>query len=199
MIFLDICGENWTLDQNTGLCYTIVEQNLTWEEALTACRDIDDGAVLAFVRSEQEQQFIYRNLLQTRSCPGLFWSHNGCGVWIGLRDTVGNNRDYEWSMPITVDHTNWLRGEPNANYERCVAQQTVSPYKWWDAPCDAKRPALCLKQSCPDGWDKNPVSGVCYMISEERLNWVAAALKCKDLDSQLAILNSKEEDTFVEG
>ena len=31
------------------------------------------------------------------------------------------------------------------------------------------------------------------------MNWVAAALKCKDLDSQLAILNSKEEDTFVEG
>ena len=101
---------------------------------------------MAFVRSEQEQQFLYRNLLQTRSCPGLFWSHNGCGVWIGLRDKVGNNRDYEWSMPITVDHTNWLQGEPNANYERCVAQQTVSPYKWWDAPCDAKRPALCLKK-----------------------------------------------------
>ena len=35
------------------------------------------------------------------------------------------------------------------------------------------------------------------MISEERLNWVAAALKCKDLDSQLAILNSEEEDTFL--
>ncbi len=37
------------------------------------------------------------------------------------------------------------------------------------------------------------------MISKDNLNWVAAALKCKDLDSQLAILNSEEEDTFVKG
>ena len=37
------------------------------------------------------------------------------------------------------------------------------------------------------------------MISKDKLNWVAAALKCKDLDSQLAILNSEEEDTFVKG
>ena len=38
----------------------------------------------------------FLDFLQSRSCSGLYW-YNSCGVWIGLRDTVGDNQNYEWS------------------------------------------------------------------------------------------------------
>ncbi len=146
------CSDSsWILDNSTGFCYTILEQYMTWDEARNACKaksDFDGGAELAFVRNAQEQQFITTNLLQIRSCPEshLFY-YDGCGVWIGLRDTVGDNQNYEWSSKFPVTYTNWLLGEPNTNFERCVGQQTLSSYQWWDAPCDAKRPALCVKKA----------------------------------------------------
>ena len=45
---------------------------------------------------ENIQLFVLLDFLQSRSCPGLFW-YDGCGVWIGLIDTVGDNQNYEWS------------------------------------------------------------------------------------------------------
>ena len=40
------------------------------------------------------------DLLRSRRCdtPDNYWYANGCGVWIGMKDTVGNNQiqDYKW-------------------------------------------------------------------------------------------------------
>lgn len=50
--------------------------------------------------------------------------------------------------------------------------------------------------SCPSNWIYH--SGNCYFFSIESLNWTASRDNCRRMDSQLAVIKNRDEETFVE-
>uniref|UniRef100_UPI003AB0C479 C-type lectin domain family 4 member E-like n=1 Tax=Centroberyx gerrardi TaxID=166262 RepID=UPI003AB0C479 len=51
--------------------------------------------------------------------------------------------------------------------------------------------------SCQTGWRKFEIS--CYYISAEKRNWTVSRQDCKSKGADLAVINSKEEQIFVNG
>ncbi|XP_078509805.1 CD209 antigen-like protein A [Lissotriton helveticus] len=49
---------------------------------------------------------------------------------------------------------------------------------------------------CPSNWIYH--SGNCYFFSIDSLNWTASRDNCRHMDSQLAVIKNREEDTFIE-
>ena len=146
----DSCGDlEWSLNLGSGLCYKVLEDFLTWDEAVKGCRALGGSSDLATITSPEEQRFITKAILEETTCPGI-WYDNGCGIWIGMKDLTADNKSFQWvtgAQSKAVTYANWYEGEPNNVKEECVALQNVQPYQWWDAPCDAKRPALCVKKA----------------------------------------------------
>ena len=66
-------------------------------------------------------------------------------MYIGLRDTVGDNKlsSYKWLVDgSTIAYNNFAANEPSLNLELCVMMRKNAGYKWVDGMCDPSLRAL---------------------------------------------------------
>lgn len=191
--------------QHGSNCYKFKSEiRKSWNEARADC--VLDGADLTSITTAEENQYVT--------------SHMGAGhldLWIGLSNLkcnkischveVGNN-DLAWSDATTVGYTNWGPNQPTIDNQvgSCIGiiKDTSESFgDWRSHVCRFERPYMCkrpLNTICPPGW--NSFAGSCYWIVSN-LNllttWHEAYTKCSDEGAHLLIINSQEEQFYING
>ena len=110
-----------------GVCLTVGNGTKTFEEAKTACQQMEGNGYLAEPRTQQ---------ISTAMEQLNFESTH---LWIGLK-TMNN-----WqSDNAGLTYTDWSEGQPKNNGENqdCVAIEKTT-YKWADINCDEMHNYVC--------------------------------------------------------
>ncbi len=119
-------------------CVKIVDadKTLSFDDAVKACLQADNGSYLLTIHSKEEQDFISEFLFKTNKIVE--------NVWLGLK----KDNNLKWSDDSNLDFANWLTGNPsNKSDHNCVQMlPESSPIgKWSDIPCIKKNIAVCQK------------------------------------------------------
>ena len=104
--------------------YTHYNTKKNWTDAQTVCKD--RGGNLISFHSLQEEKAV--NIKES-------------AIWIGLRDVVGDNKNWQWSDKTNLSWVNWGQNESNYKTEKCVAMEVSG--KWADYLCDREIEFLC--------------------------------------------------------
>merc|ERR1712071_195110 len=116
-----------------GVWYTSVEINMSFNEAVNHCNQIEDACTLASILKDQENSIVAYTLQSSAAhWIGGFSLVPGHWYWI-----EGDND--EFSVPISTFY--WEQGEPSGN-GGCITTHTDG--KWYDDPCDAAIPFVCM-------------------------------------------------------
>ena len=107
--------------------------SFTWDEAQLDAAS--RGAHLATLTSQEEQNFVYDNLVNNP----LHWNGR-FGPWIGLRQTTFDTEPaggWEWVTGELFDYENWDIGEPNdfdndENYAQFYNGGWITPSPTWN-------------------------------------------------------------------
>ncbi|XP_061732556.1 macrophage mannose receptor 1 isoform X2 [Nerophis ophidion] len=199
------CDLNNGWRQYGSNCYRLkADTTKSWTAARHDC--VRDGADLVSITSEGEAQFI------TGTLDASSWD-----LWIGLSNLkcdkiscqleVGSNRT-NWSDSVPVGYTNWAPNEPiiDTQVGSCAAiikNPSDEFGKWRSHVCRYERPYMCKRPAntiCPPGWLS--FAGSCYwLVSNTNLltTWHDAFTKCSDVGAHLLIVNSKDEQFFING
>ena len=122
---------DWIRIENT--CLKVVNQSLTYDEAMKYCQDQESSLV-------EPKSSLSNSLVQhfARTSAGKSI------IWIGI-----NDKNNEGSPEYSSDHSplewsNWENGQPDnwQGNEDCMIMY-VSNGKWGDVKCDAKYPFIC--------------------------------------------------------
>ncbi|XP_049459415.1 macrophage mannose receptor 1 [Epinephelus fuscoguttatus] len=186
-------------------CYKLkAETRKSWVAARHDC--IQEGGDLVSITSAGEEQYITGTL-----------DPSWVDLWIGLSTLKCNkiscqveagNTQYTWSDAVQLGYTNWASNEPagDAQAGSCAAiikDSTDEFGKWRSHVCRYERPYMCkrpVNTICPPGW--RSFAGNCYwMVSNINLltTWHEAYTKCSDMGAYLLIINSQEEQFFING
>jgi hypothetical protein len=119
-------------------CVKIIDadKTLSFDDAVKACLQADNGSYLLTIHSKEEQDFISEFLFKTNKIVE--------NVWLGLK----KDNNFKWSDGSNLDFANWLTGNPsNKSDHNCVQMlPESSPIgKWSDIPCIKKNIAVCQK------------------------------------------------------
>ncbi|XP_036973174.1 macrophage mannose receptor 1 [Acanthopagrus latus] len=176
----------------------------SWTEARHDC--VQDGADLVSITSADEEQFVTGSLDSSHFDLWIGFSTLKCNK-ISCQVEAGNEQ-FTWSDAQTVDYTNWGPNEPAGDAQTgiCAAkikEETGEFGKWRGHMCRYERPYMCerpLNTICAPGW--HSFGGSCYwMVSNTDLltTWHEAVTKCSDMGAHLLIINSQEEQFFING
>ncbi|CAG5867752.1 unnamed protein product [Menidia menidia] len=187
-------------------CYkTKSETRKSWSAARRDC--IREGADLVSVTSEEEHAFVMSAMDETY-----------LDLWIGLStlkcttiscQVEAGNSQFTWSDAQQVSYTKWADGQPSfdAQVGSCasIIKDATGSFGTWRAHlCRYERPYMCkrpLNTICPPGWPGwQSFAGSCYwMVSNVNLltTWHEAFTKCSDMGAHLLIINSQEEQFFI--
>ncbi|KAK4312213.1 hypothetical protein Pmani_016336 [Petrolisthes manimaculis] len=203
-----VCGHGWTENTQTGECYRLVLEELSFADARSECHayyydeESETRPDLVSIYSSQEQNFVF-NLLSSEHLSQSV-------IWMGMENDYDGNR---WTDDTPSAYFNWNDGEPNGYYyEECIEMYT-STGKWNDGTCDLRHAFICEKKGrnyvgpqlppppevdCPAGWTY--FNEHCYYFSSDSANWDTAELNCKsNLGSALASITSQDENEFIRG
>jgi hypothetical protein len=106
LLFVIVSGSNaapvqWPVsDGGNGHWYDRIDISSTWHDAKSQSEDV--GGYLATLTTEEEDRFVYGNLVQSSS--------QDC--WLGGTDEVVEGV-WQWITGETWDYENWAPGEPN--------------------------------------------------------------------------------------
>ncbi|XP_061589669.1 macrophage mannose receptor 1 [Cololabis saira] len=186
-------------------CYKFKSQlRKSWLAARHDC--VLEGGDLASVISEEENTFVAGVMEQTH-----------LDLWIGLSTLKCNkisckvetgNTNFAWSDAEGSSYRNWGEDQPtvDAQVGSCVAiikDASDELGDWRSHQCRYERPYMCkrpLNTICPRGWLS--FAGSCYwMVSNINLltTWHDAFTKCADWGAHLLIINSQDEQFFING
>ncbi|KAJ3605426.1 hypothetical protein NHX12_027473 [Muraenolepis orangiensis] len=162
-------------------------------------------ADLVSLTSTTEEDFVLENLDQ---------SH--VDMWLGLStldcsklscQVVTGNQAFSWSDASPLSWTNWAPTQPSPIDPlagTCAALiKDVQFGKWTAHACRYERPYMCkkaLNTTCLAGWQS--FAGSCYwLVSNADLltTWHEAQTRCTDVGSNLVVINSQEEQYFING
>ena len=110
-------------------CYKVYTGKKYAYAASEAC--VEDGAHLAYITSQAEQDFIAGQLVAS--------------TWIGLRKLADENA-VSWWDGTPLDFTKWKSDEPNSldsGDNECVRMRESSDYKWADMDCNTNYDYVC--------------------------------------------------------
>uniref|UniRef100_A0A8C7RQZ4 C-type lectin domain-containing protein n=1 Tax=Oncorhynchus mykiss TaxID=8022 RepID=A0A8C7RQZ4_ONCMY len=114
-------------EQDTNLTYVLIQENRTWIDAQSYCRQhhID----LVSVRNQTENTEMKQKI-----------SLRGLPVWIGLFQD-----SWRWSDQSDSSFRNGTLGHPDASGQNCVALffESVNSAKWVKHPCDHRHNFIC--------------------------------------------------------
>lgn len=136
------------IDPQTGNCWFVLAEELTFDGAISGCEQYE-GSTLASIYSEEENNFVYNNLLD----PCSDWK---CG-WIGLTDINDPFGPGSWVQPEWADgstyqgsFTNWAIGQPNnISGDQYCAHFYGNQY-WQDTSCSNAQQAVCVRRGMKD-------------------------------------------------
>ncbi|KAM9496764.1 macrophage mannose receptor 1-like [Clarias gariepinus] len=196
------CPSGW-IKKDPGNCirlYINSENNKkTWIEARNYCKDI--GGDLASFHSASENN-------------NLKYVGEWVTAWIGY-NMLDDNAGFVWSDGTASNYVNWSFGEPDNVHsgEHCAEVWLIHYNKWNDANCEAYNNWICQiplgttpkppPTNTPqaevtitdDGWIQ--FSGSQYYINDEHLNMEDARTACKNHHSDLVVITSRSERTFL--
>ncbi|XP_052395959.1 C-type mannose receptor 2-like isoform X12 [Carassius gibelio] len=155
--------------------YHFVNQNLSWTEAQSYCRE--KYTDLFTISDIQEQNDIEQAIKRVNS--------NADRVWIGLKNTkVGF-----WSDPVfyTEQYRNWGSDQPGGDGD-CVYMNCVNDHKgqWHDVDCNTTRHFICYNAS----------KG--FIIVQEQKNWTEAQKYCRESHTDLASVRNQSENEQIQ-
>ncbi|XP_006824446.2 C-type mannose receptor 2-like [Saccoglossus kowalevskii] len=157
--------------------YQVLTDKMTWDDAKAACESSASWK-LAEIRSQAQQDAI-KAILPAGD------DH----YWIGVKDVVGDNKNYEYATGGSVIYTDWSSNEPN-NYkgtaEDCVELRGNHDYEWNDIPCSNKIAAVCEFKRIPE-----------YLILTDKITWQDAKAECELQCGRLAEICSQAEQDAV--
>ncbi|RVE65935.1 hypothetical protein OJAV_G00121150 [Oryzias javanicus] len=186
-------------------CYKLKsETRKSWSAARHDC--VQEGGDLVSITSEEENTYVI---------GAMDPSH--LDLWIGLSTLKCNkischfengNSDFTWSDSLPLSYTNWGNDQPTTDTQAgsCAAvikDQTNQFGEWRSHACRYERPYMCkrpVNTTCPLGW--KTFAGNCYwMVTNTNLltSWHEAYLRCSHMGAHLLIINSEEEQFFING
>ncbi|KAK0140767.1 C-type mannose receptor 2 [Merluccius polli] len=196
-------------------CYKLKsETTKSWLAARYDC--LRDGADLVSLQSAEEEGFVVGKLDESHIDLWLGFSTLKCNKLSCQVET--GNQVFTWSDASPSAWTNWAAGQPppcdDPQGGTCAALIRDAEFgKWRAHVCRYERPYMCKralnsKSSCffqvvvhlSAGWQS--FAGSCYwLVSNTDLltTWHEAQTKCTDFGANLVIINSQEEQYFVNG
>ncbi|XP_069566819.1 macrophage mannose receptor 1-like, partial [Brachyistius frenatus] len=186
-------------------CYRLKSNSQkSWVAARHDC--VQEGGDLVSIISQDENNYVVGTMDQTHVDIWIGFSTLKCSK-ISCQVEVGS-RDLAWSDAAQGTYRNWAPNQPviDAATGTCAAivKDASGVFgKWTSHVCRYERPYMCkrpLNTICPPGWLS--FSGSCYwMVSNINLltTWHEAFTKCSDLGAHLLIINSQDEQFFING
>ncbi|XP_047200502.1 macrophage mannose receptor 1 [Hippoglossus stenolepis] len=186
-------------------CYKLkADTRKSWSAARHDC--VQDGGDLLSITSAAEEQYVTGTLDPSRFDLWIGFSTLKCNK-ISCQVEVGNSQ-FTWTDANALPYTNWADGEPTVDTQSgsCAAiiKDASDDFgKWRSHVCRYERPYMCkrpLNTICPDGWSS--FAGSCYwLISNINLltTWHDALTKCSDMGAHLLIIDSQEEQFYING
>ncbi|XP_026154124.1 macrophage mannose receptor 1 isoform X2 [Mastacembelus armatus] len=196
-------ANGWT--QYGSNCYKLkADTRKSWAAARYDC--VQDGGDLVSIASAGEEQYVTGTMDSSWSDLWIGLSTLKCNK-ISCQVEVGNSQ-FTWSDALSVGFTNWAEDEPTPDTQTgsCAAiikDASAEFGKWKSHVCRYERPYMCkrpLNTICPPGWLS--FAGSCYwLVSNLNLltTWHEALTRCSDLGAHLLIINSQEEQFFING
>ncbi|XP_046694185.1 macrophage mannose receptor 1-like isoform X2 [Silurus meridionalis] len=178
-LFFSVCGVTAYIPHR----YHFVNENKTWSEAQTYCRD--NYTDLATISNMDEMKKL--NITLKKEPATL--------AWIGLKsESVG---EWKWSLADQTfyrdgdTYRNWSSGEPNnaKKIEFCVMMSRKDG-SWLDEKCED---GLCFV--CYDG--KNTNSSKYILISESKKTWYEAQTFCREKYTDLVSVRNQTENEEI--
>ncbi|KAM5262722.1 C-type lectin domain family 4 member A-like [Ctenodactylus gundi] len=127
------CPENWKLFGSH--CYFYSTGSKSWEKSKKSCSEM--GAHLVVIASQEEQDFITKNL------------EKNSAYYVGLSDLEGSGH-WQWvdQTPYNQSSTFWHEGEPSSPDEHCaIINIRSTKWGWNDVKCDGGQRSVCeMKQ-----------------------------------------------------
>ncbi|KAM6975835.1 uncharacterized protein LKV04_015092 [Tautogolabrus adspersus] len=199
------CDLNNGWRQYGSNCYKMnADTRKSWSDARHDC--VQNGGDLVSITSAAEEQYITGELDPSRIDLWIGLSTLKCNK-IGCQVEAGNTQ-WTWSDATSVGFLNWGTDQPTFDAQAGSCSALIKDAsdefgKWRSHVCRYERPYMCkrpLNTICPDGWMS--FSGSCYwMVSNINLltTWHDAFTKCSDQGAHLLIINSQEEQLFING
>ncbi|KAM3617240.1 uncharacterized protein V6R79_003768 [Siganus canaliculatus] len=162
--------------QGAGRQYHLIQNQVTWTEAQSYCRE--NYMDLVTINSMEDMEVL----------NNMTGSSGASIVWIGLYDDVDSWRwsltDVTFYKPGEVDFRAWDNGQPNNSMseEYCVTINDEG--RWHDDSCVVLLPAICINETG-------------FVFVSTGMNWTEAQSYCRDHHTDLASVRNMEENNEV--
>ncbi|XP_069107088.1 macrophage mannose receptor 1-like [Argopecten irradians] len=207
------CEEGWILSPG-GKCYYVstTSEKTEWATAINRCSSM--GAKLVEFRTNEEAQFVMRNLPSRVSTSDIVYTgrkRNDADVWVFLSD----------DEPVDTSDRTWASGEPDGGEQTCGCTRRSDDFLMMDCLCPGfdlyyicetlpgvattlppptTTPTTTTSKSrdCKNGWIES--SEKCYYVStrSERTDWAISVSRCKSMGANLVEIKSDEEAQFIQ-
>ncbi|KAM3617792.1 uncharacterized protein V6R79_011297 [Siganus canaliculatus] len=162
--------------QGAGRQYHLIQNQVTWTEAQSYCR-------------EKYTDLVTINSMEDMEVLNNMTGSSGTGeVWIGLYDDVDSWRwsltDVTFYKPGEVDFRAWDNGQPNniKSEQYCVTINHEG--RWHDESCGVLLPAICINETG-------------FVLVSTSMNWTEAQSYCRNHHTDLASVRNMEENNEV--
>ncbi|XP_034156160.2 C-type mannose receptor 2-like isoform X1 [Pangasianodon hypophthalmus] len=177
-LLFSVCG----IEANIPHRYHFVNENKTWSEAQTYCRE--KYTDLATINNMEEMKKLNHTLKKETAEQ----------AWIGLqREGTG---EWQWSLADQTfyrdgdTYRNWNSGEPNncKKNEFCVFMSESNGF-WFDDPCNRALPFVCYEE-------KNTNTNRHILINEGK-SWYDAQTYCREKYIDLVSVRNQNENEEI--
>ena len=193
---LDSIDNDYVKHSFNGHEYAVFDIAMTWNEAKVYCEKL--GGHLATVTSQDEQDFINKNLVEKTSTKRQFW----------LGSYFSDSNTWKWITGEKWEYVNWAPGEPTGgqNYLTVLGTYYSDCGMWLDNPNNgtgspwtlAETGFICEWDNYRNGIETFEYDGHYYSIMDIGLTWNEAKEYCESIGGYLATITTAEEQTFVE-
>ncbi|XP_072037067.1 snaclec agglucetin subunit beta-2-like [Amphiura filiformis] len=144
-------GANWIYWEQS--CYHFVDEKLTWDNAISRCKELNSIANVVVVNNKEENAFV-RSLQPSSEAMWLGcrdWKNNGYWTCVDDADSgshyyVESNRTSAgfWYWDNYNEHDDATFQEPDGEDEDClVSGITMATQFWHNWPCITKHTTTC--------------------------------------------------------
>ncbi|EDV24611.1 uncharacterized protein TRIADDRAFT_56585 [Trichoplax adhaerens] len=189
------CDHHW--ENISNVCFIVVNQSLTFEDANIYCSNYHNGRLMAV--DSYAKQTVIQSHIQPLSQDRY---------WIGIQQLYyqSNDFNYYWlfSQKSTKDsgYTFWSSSSPYDYKLRCVRVLSSSYSNTWaNYPCSYTYQSVCemhigAGSSCPTYW-KAFNSSICLQYILDYLKFGEARSYCNSLNASLVVIDSQDKQDFV--
>ncbi|XP_060754423.1 macrophage mannose receptor 1-like [Neoarius graeffei] len=180
LLFSVVCG----IGADVPHRYHFVNENKTWSEAQTYCRE--KYTDLASINNMEEMMKLDHTLKKETAKQ----------AWIGLQ-RKGTGK-WQWSLADQTfyrdrdTYRNWASGQPDnrRGIEFCVVMYRSSG-GWNDAPCNRLSPFVC--------YEERNTSTDRYILINEKKTWSDAQIYCRENHTDLVSVRNQTENEEIRG